>query len=427
MVMATSALGLASAEMARPRKVVGDEKPRTDDVDGVGRGEFAAATVRAASELRAAFTKLIGAVPGGASKPRELQRRLEIDYWLAWRVMLLVNENEPIRMAGRVPKKPSVRRLLEAAAEKGIDQRVIDEARNAAEKFEETVRTKAGSRATFDSIVSAMTPGVDGGQIDAVERRTAFRANSHIWGTQLDLFASATIAVGLPSGNLSRCAVSMRLGFKRFRRGAKAIAYGRNTEDVSLAEPLDPVAQKKYGGFLLPDWSSSPMPELKSHPSSDGLFEFFELRDDTLGQASAVDLTSGSKLAEDPPWGMRGDRRYDRLVVMFRTPVARCILDYAVHRPTMGNVIPQILVTDQVFPDQKPSDISSRDLLPIGIAVQRVEGGLASADTAAAPRYGELLRWACLRMGWDRSEFDLYRVVMDYPVLHTSAVLEVEY
>jgi hypothetical protein len=55
--------------------------------------------------------------------------------------------------------------------------------------------------------------------------------------------------------------------------------------------------------------------------------------------------------------------------------------------------------------------------------VARFEGGLDSAPLREAPRYREMLQFACERLQWNLSEFDVYRLRIEYPLHHTTVQL----
>ena len=388
---------------------------------------FTAATVKAATQVRTALAGLTAAVPGGAKKPRELERALEIDYKLAWRVFLVLRAPDAMKVASLVPKRPSIDRLLQAATSKELPHAVIEALREAAKQFEETVRVQAGDRVAFDAIVSGMSSGDGSVQIDLVERRTAFRVNSHIWGSQVDVYTLGYLIKKSSSpGECDVCTATGRFGFKRLRAGARATAYKVLVDGVSQmfsGTPLNDEAYRKYGVALIPEFSTQPLPEFKQIQYS-SQWSGAELRDETLGQSSSVDLAFGSVSRDmSLPKDAEG-RLIVRDAIHFRTPAAKFLFDFVVHRPSFGRVDPEVITATTIPGEQSIDEIVAGESLPIRTDVRPLLGRMDAADTPHAPNHAAMLRYAFKKLKWDPAEFDVYRLFMEYPVLHTTVFMQ---
>lgn len=411
--------GTSAASDAPPEKT-GEDVGRAED-------EFTGATVAAATGVRNALTALVEAVGGGSgaavSKPRELERELAVDYKLAWKVFLLLRETDGMKMAGLVPKGPSIRRLLEAAEKKGLEKGVLKAVRDAAAKFDLTVQQQAGDRVAFDAMVSGKSQEDGGEKIGLLERRTAYRVNSHIWGTQTDLFTVSSILKQSGEDAVDRAHVLMRRGFKRFRRGVSAPVYSATLTSVperddSTYEPVDRQAQEKYGVGLLPEFCSQPVPELRKRVFQKWIE--YDLLDAGLGQTRAVDLAFGVVQRGAVIKRNEEGKRDVGAGISFRLPTEKVLMDFVVHRPSFGVVRPKVQFTMLTPDEQREKEVTEGDLLPIESTLHLVAGGLAGADTTEAPRHGEMVRHACGMLGWKLEEFDVYRLVVQYPVLHST-------
>jgi hypothetical protein len=45
-------------------------------------------------------------------------------------------------------------------------------------------------------------------------------------------------------------------------------------------------------------------------------------------------------------------------------------------------------------------------------------------DTPEAPRHGEMMGYALGRLGWDAGKFEVYRCLIEYPVMPSSVVVQ---
>jgi hypothetical protein len=63
--------------------------------------------------------------------------------------------------------------------------------------------------------------------------------------------------------------------------------------------------------------------------------------------------------------------------------------------------------------------------LPIKETPQYLGTDLAALNTPALPRYAEMMEQLIGHMGWRGTEFDIYRCVVRYPILHTLVHLSI--
>jgi hypothetical protein len=139
------------------------------------------------SQLRASLSALVGAIGERTAseirKAADLQRALGIRTTLAWQVYKFVQAADPLAEGSNVPGAGAMKRFLSAAATHGVPAIYIDECQTALDEFEELIEVHAGNRNAFDSMISGLA-AEGSAQIDAQQKRAAFRANSHLWGVR---------------------------------------------------------------------------------------------------------------------------------------------------------------------------------------------------------------------------------------------------
>ncbi|MFT3683871.1 MAG: hypothetical protein QM783_02905 [Phycisphaerales bacterium] len=113
------------------------------------------------------------------------------------------------------------------------------------------------------------------------------------------------------------------------------------------------------------------------------------------------------------------------IVVLARTPVRRAVLELLVHRPTFGPVNMSIAAHSTIFGSPTNSQIQHGT----GLAIPLYErfDSLGPADAVIPPRglagHGEMTALAAKRLGFSLSEFDVYRVELEYPPMPAAFVL----
>jgi hypothetical protein len=382
---------------------------------------FTPAITAAALGIRKALADLVSAVPGNVRRPREFEHALGLDYKLSWCVFHVIGATNVLGAANHIPKPGSIRRILDRAERKGVPVSILTALRGASDEFERVVRIHARDRSTFDAMVAGVSPTDGEGQIDLVERRTAFRVNAHIWGNQTETQAVGFFVRHSSDGqSVDECAVTSRLGLQRIRPGARTIAYRYEVRpgEIPTEIPLDPEAHRLSGACLLPEFCTKPLPHFKKEISNN--LVAYEFEDEAVGLSSAVDLSFGSIMRNFKPLRTPDGRHLTYYSMTFRTPVARLHLDLLVHRPSFGKVSPELLVIGSMNSQEVPTNFNKSELMPVRAEIVSVAGGIAGAQTADAPRYADMLGYACKSLDWNPAEFDIYRVVMEYPVLHST-------
>ena len=100
-------------------------------------------------------------------------------------------------------------------------------------------------------------------------------------------------------------------------------------------------------------------------------------------------------------------------------PVRLLILDALVHRSLFPGVTPEVLIRSEFTPGHE----DMRHQLPITEAPVFMGPATGIIRTAEVPRYDEMRRFVFERVGWDPSEFDVYRVRVEYPILSTAVAV----
>lgn len=377
-------------------------------------------------EVQRALAEWVAAVPGELRRPADMQKALRLDSKICWQVFNVIRGENALSAARYVPTAAAMQRAIRAAEAAGVAEANSRAVLDSLAEFDAVVRVHAGSRADFAAMLSAVAPDESAEQVELQHRRAAYRALSHIWGAQQDVFGSTTIVRRSASGEHAsdELLIGVKRGLRRLRPGGHELYGSRlatpGAEPQPLPTPLDPEAAQRYGAPLLPEFCTRPLPRFRT--LSESGWQYCELVDDRLGRQGSVDLVFGTR-ADGLAFPRDVDgRRWFGLSALLRMPAALLINTLLVHRPSFGAVAPKHMVFAAV-----PGSDAPRHMARVSLPQRERVVPLGRADQLAQapdlPGYGEMLAHACGRAGWELGEFDAFRVRISHPVLHAVSRL----
>lgn len=382
----------------------------------------------AMGKMRGAFVALLREM-GDPGRPTDLQKGYGIPYATCWHVFRIARSQGAVGEATKVPTPAALKKLLEAARRAGVSEETVSLVRGSAEEFRKLVDKHAGSRETFDSMIAGVVgeAGEASEAVDFQNRRTMYQCASRLWGAQIGVmgFLSMMKLVRDESGGerMEQVTLTSRLGVKRFRADAtlRLVMYHPGLgEEGALTKAVDEGAMEKYGAPLMREFCSAQMPHLKIRQVGNWMNVLAESQD--VGLRSSSDFSFG--------WVSRGlDFSEARRLGVFLActsyivPTGVLIQDLLVHRETFGARVPTARVVHRTADDFTPAAIGEMSALPPNPRVMALGRADEVMDTAEWPQWGGMVRSACGKVGWSLSEFDVYRVRVEYPIMHSMVAL----
>ncbi len=382
-------------------------------------------------KVNRAFSRLVGHLPGRINRATELQRFLKIDSKLAWQIFTVAKAEDPLAQTRHIPSMISVRRVTAAAGERGVPLEVLEGIHAAVEEFERVGKRYAGDRSSFATMVSSIrNKEVDSRLLALQQRRGAYRLNCQLWGAQIETSFTHYAFRAEENGTFSSILLNVKAGFQLLRSQTNPPVYGswqfatnvRANQQSASEAPLDPEALVKYGSPLLPDFCSHPVPRLEQIRHADD-WVLRVLKTDQLGKLGAVDLTHGVVHRNRPISALNDGRKFLYIAIRQATPVENCIAEMVIHRPSFGKLKASL----QTIPASNGNLVAElanpTTNFPCHEMVLEMGPVSEVAPVGDIPRYSDLLAYAYKQVGWDPSEFDVYRVTIPHPVLGTDAVV----
>jgi hypothetical protein len=385
----------------------------------------------ALATVRVSLAALTHSLGKQLHRPTDLQKSLGIDSKLSWQVFNVINESDPLAAAKLVPGEPSLKRLIRAAEGAGAAKELGAAVRRAIAELNVVVERHAEDRAEFDFMASSIASPEAAADAELNVRRAAFRAESHIWGVCTDVFGVSTIARRIGDGSeTDECTIASRRGVRRLRHDAPRNVFAYRNYGAAGAPtgrtrlPLDAPSAERYGAHILPRFCSQPIPRFVERSRPDG-YTAVELDSTEIGRQSDVTLTMGQVFRRCPlARGLAGEPTYHTDVVL-RTPIRLIVSHLLLHRPTFGSVSPTLHCFRSTQGDEDPAIALSAPQLPSREEVQFLGAGRLAWHSPDVEGHDDMIQLAFDELGWDPSEFDTYRVVVEYPVL--SSVIRMHF
>jgi len=377
--------------------------------------------------LASTFGNVLDAIPGGPYGPAHLARAIGIDKVLASRLLKTARKKDPMAVLHLIPGPEPLRRVLRAAAKRNVSAERIAAAHEAVDHFETLIRREAGDRSALAAMISAWLPEARA-EFELRRKQAAFRAMSQLKGVAMETSLATVLLHPSEDGNhLDIVWLFGLLGLQRLRPGSGVKFASRRLAKEGaprLPQTLDGVPVEGFDGLRLDEFCSSPPAKLNVHHVGDVVH--YTLGDDGFGPRSATDLVfaevNRAELARYlPPEQQR--KRY--VFAEVSTPVKVLVFDALLHDDVFPGSEPTLFIYDTTFDGVADVNDPTRDIdrLDLCESIQSLGRGIAKFRTTEAPRYAELLRHVCTKLGWDGERFRGYRCHIDYPIYGTEVAM----
>lgn len=385
--------------------------------------------------LRSAMGGLLSDL-GGIGKAADLQHRLSLDPTLAWQLFKIATASNSLSAGSAVPSKAALKRMLEAAKVKGVGAAREAEIWAAHERFEELVTNHADDRVTFNSMVASVA-GIDHERkVTALHhRRNMFRGLSYAKGYQVKASVLSAIVRGShEEGSNDIAMLSGSVGLRVLRPLESLMVYGtrfvRGDQKLSRPSGAPLRINESCGGFLIEEFSTSPVPKLQTSEGQTNDSSWFEARLEwpEVGNMGASNFFFGDYTA--------GLQRTDGKVAIPAVPGDIPTVRYHNSRATEVLLI-DVLVDPSWIGEAKPKpvarwlsngpaegqgDYSSK--LEGDFEVERLGKGPGALGTPDVPHYPNLLRLVAKKLSWDIENYVAVRMKVEYPMYQTVLGIE---
>ncbi|MHC4946572.1 MAG: hypothetical protein ACYTG7_26490 [Planctomycetota bacterium] len=379
-------------------------------------------------ELAGSLLAAINVIPKSPQGPAELARILGIDKVLASRVLKAANNRDPIASLHLMPGPEPLRRFIRASGKRGVPQLLQNNALKAVDSFEILIRDEAGDRIALDAIISAWLPEARA-EFELRRKQAAFRATSQLKGSAGNLSGATSILHPSYDGkHIDIVWLFGVLGLQRLRPGSPvkftSRRFSKEEDSPRLPKTLEGVPVEGLEGLRLDEFCSTPPAKLDVLRVGDVVH--YSLADNGFGPRSAADLVFAEANFDEMDRYIPSDKARKRHVFAeISVPVKTLVFDALIHRDIFPNLDPSLVIYDTSLEGVADINDPTRDIDRMAMleTIQHLGWGIDKFRSRDYPRYVDLLRTVCERIGWDGAQFRGYRCRIDYPIYGSQVAM----
>ena len=389
--------------------------------------DLEARIIRIGQELHDRLADGVFEIPEANGGPIAFARRVGIDKVLASRVFKTVRSEDPLAAVHRAPGPDPLRRLLKAMARAGVSEEAISGATRAVDEFEALIRDDFGDRGALDAVVSAWVPEARR-EFELRRKQSAFKAMAQLKGAQADTIVASVFLHPSPDGDhIDVTWITGLVGLQRLRPGASVKFATRrfgDPEEERTPETLDGHLIESQTELLLEQFCSSPTPQLRARKVENAVL--YSLEGKNFGPRSAMDLMSAEvNRADIARYSIPPSTRKAFVFAEVSTPAKVIQFDALVHEDLARMGEPTLRIYDTALEGVANVNDPSRDPDRIELleTIESLGRGIGRCRSSLVPRYSDLLRLVCDKLGWDGGAFHAHRCRIDYPLYGSQVTM----
>ncbi len=357
----------------------------------------------------------------GIHDQRSIQAAFDLSQAATSKLLSSIRRADPLATLNMIPGPEALGQMAAGAARAGVSRTALVAAEEAIARLRGFVDGEIGGRATLDAMLSDWVQE-SRASFELRHKSAAFKAMSAVRGVQADLVFNAGIVYPAAQGERLDCiGLDALLGCRRSRptgslrlSGAHMPPPGASFQLTSLAGgPVEAMSD-----LLMPEYSTLAAERFETARHGDRLEA--TVSDLPLGQrhARGQDIVSAQVFR-----GLHRQRRGDGgptagFAGQAEPPAEVCVVDALVHDEVWPDIQPRLCLFDTVVrgiahPDDPWRQADRLDMLE---SVQPLGRGPDAFRLPEFPRYPELVRDVCARLGWDANRLRGWRVRVRYPI-----------
>lgn len=375
-----------------------------------------------------ALSVLVSQLGDSTIGPVALGKRLGIDKVLASRLLKGIRSGDPFSAVHRLPGPAPLRRVVDAAEGQGVAGEAIAAARSAIDAFDDLIRSNAGDRSTLETLLSAWIPEARR-EFELRRKQAAFRAMSQLRGVEAETNTATVFLRPNPDIPTMIDVVWLNglFGLKRLRPGAPVRFATRRIVSTPTGERM-PVSLEgsrvdDLRGLLLPQFCSSPLPELEVS-RYDNVVKYALADDGMVGGTKDLVFCEANR-AELPRYLPKGSQRRTYFFAEVQVPAKTLVFDVLADIDLFPEGAPTLRVYDTALEGIASVNDPSRDgdIYDMNEQVDALGQGLAGCRTERVPRCMAMLETVVRTLGWEGNRLRAYRCVIDYPIYGSQVTM----
>lgn len=369
-------------------------------------------------ELRSSLARLLEEL-AGIRRAADLERALGLDRPLAWRIFRTATATDPAQVLAHLPTANQLLRVVEIARGRSVSALTLSAIIDAHHRADAAISASAESRQAFAALLSGQSRE-SLAPIEHRVRRDAFRSNTHLWGVHCRTLAFAAIfRFGARPDAMD--AIAARAWIDLYASRAQT-----NTMLLSRFRATHENEVVPEGGTRV-----GPMEVVPGYGTQNNL------------NVTRTDLPDGF---QETRIKLPGIGRQSRVSLFMRMHVdaanvadARAGIAHTVCHPAEAIVFDLIVPAGWSDPTTATSAAFARphevhraserhpeDRIPIYDEPSLIANVQGVPPLPDIPRWPDVIQAVLAERSWQGERFDVYRLRVAYPILHTNILLDVQ-
>lgn len=363
-------------------------------------------------QLKTSLDRVLRDIDDCSMRPTDIARTLDVSRVMVSRLLSAIRKPDPVETLARIPGPETLRSIVRAAAQSGVDDKVANEALSLIDAFDLLIRDKYGTRAALNAALSD-TNDQTREKFEQSSRYQVFKGMSQIVGAQSSLWVTCMMLTQNPDNpdGIDISTIHGTSGLRRLRPDSQVrFVYGippeykdrrqsprRADADIStfmVHEPA-PLQVEEENGQIINIFS----PELGG---KDALYDMF----------SEVFIPNGSNRYASNGRTMRGT------TVIPDVPVVTLVSDVILCDGIFEGIEPQLFTYNTMPRGGADVEDPKRDVDRVNTndAITTLDHRLELLEVSEMPKYVDMIRYLCEKNMQSIDNVRVHRLRVQYPV-----------
>jgi hypothetical protein len=374
-------------------------------------------------ELRRALLPVLTTIAGPRPSPTRLTRAIGIDKSLASRLIRATQSASALDLMHIVPSPAGLRILADLAGVHTPAEAIADLLR-ATERFAVLLESTAGGRAAIDALISESSRDVREKR-EHIAKQASFKSMSFLLGHFCDTLTTSLFLVPSANGRtIDGIEVHRRIGLRRMRPSTPLalLSFAVAPEDERHGDTIwfDTVDQKpseeEGRGFLLPEFSSQPLPRLEIVQDSN-VTTLVLPGDPSIRMPSQI--TSAFRIRNG--WPLKPEATIHTLRgYVLHVPCRQLVRDVFIAESLLPDATPRVsfVLPGPRVATHPPREDGTRHFTEVDLSasIEHLPPGAHAYSVAGVPDQSAAIRHALERAGHGATRFRGWRCSITYPV-----------
>ena len=359
-----------------------------------------------AEEMRRALKAVFDGLSVGGSSPTEVSRALDLSRVMVSRTMGALKKPEPSEMLTSIPGPETIRSIVRASRQGGVDEAQVVVALRAIDEFDALIRGRYGTRSAFNAALSGKNEQARE-KFEQSSRYEVYKGMSQIVGAQSKLWLTTMMLVPNrenPSG-IDIFTIHGTSGLRRLRPESPVrFVYGVPPEHVTLRQ-----SPQRAEGALGSFFRYRPAP-LSVHQENGQIINTFE--PDIAGKSALYDMFAEVSIPNGSNRYASNGRTMRGTTVIPDIPVITLVSDVILCDDVFAGIKPELFIYNTMPRGGADIEDPKRDVDRIRTDDRIVDLGIGGANLGITefPKYTRMIEYLCKKTGRPISSIRTHRV-----------------